>query len=53
MNLDELLDERAVSLAKTVWQKRGDAISRQEVKRMIASDVIPRTQITKKDAVDG
>ncbi len=40
MILDELF-ERAVSMAKTVWQKRGDEISRHEVKRMVATDVKP------------
>ena len=52
MGLDELF-ERAVSMTKTVWRKRGDDISRQDVKRMVATDVKPRTQIAVKDETDG
>lgn len=52
MALDELF-ERAVSMSKTVWQKRGDQIARREVKRMVATDVKPRTQLAVKDDADG
>jgi hypothetical protein len=52
MCLDELL-ERAVSMSKTVWRKRGDQISREEVKRMVATDVKPRTQLVVTDDSDG
>jgi hypothetical protein len=51
MCLDELF-ERAVSMSKTVWQKRGEKISRAEVKRMVATDVKPRTQLVVKDETD-
>ena len=44
MHIAELL-ERAVSVTKTVWCKKGDDISRREVKRMVATDVKPRTAI--------
>ena len=51
MVLAELL-ERAVSVTKTVWRKKGDDISRQEVKRTVATDVKPRTvlKLEKDDA---
>jgi len=48
MGLDELL-ERAVSVTKTIWRKRGSDISRHEVKRMVATDVQPRTHIKAED----
>lgn len=51
MNLDEIF-ERAVSVAKTVWQKRGDEITRREVKRMIAAHGQPHTQLTVGDETD-
>ena len=44
MVLAELL-ERAVSVTKTVWRKKGDDISRREVKRMVATDIKPRSSI--------
>jgi hypothetical protein len=48
MGVDELL-ERAVSVSKTIWRKRGKDISRREVKRMVATDVQPRTTIKVED----
>jgi hypothetical protein len=39
------LYERAVSVTKTVWRRKGDDITRHEVKRMVATDVKPRTAI--------
>lgn len=51
MVIAELL-ERAVSVTKTVWRRKGDDISRHEVKRMVATDVKPRTAI-KIEANDG
>lgn len=51
MCLEELF-ERAVSMSKTVWRKRGDQISRADVKRMVATDVKPRTQLVVKDETD-
>jgi hypothetical protein len=44
MVLEEIL-EHGVSMAKTVWHKRGDKISRQEVKRTVATDIKPRAYI--------
>lgn len=44
MILEEIL-EHGVSMAKTVWHKRGDKISRQEVKRTVATDIQPRAHI--------
>jgi len=41
MVLDELL-ERAVEITKQVWQKRGDKITRREVKRMVAVAAPPK-----------
>jgi hypothetical protein len=41
MILDELF-EHAVLVTKMVWRKRGDKISRHEVKRMVATTVQPR-----------
>ena len=51
MVLDELL-ERAVSVVKTIWRKKGKEISRHEVKRMVATDATPRTSI-KPENTDG
>ncbi len=48
MIVNELL-ENGVSVMKTVWRKRGDKISRQNVKRMVATDVQPRNYIEIKD----
>jgi hypothetical protein len=48
MILDELF-ERAVLLTKTVWRKQGDEISRQEIKRMVAT-AQPRTYVEVGDA---
>ena len=36
MSLDELL-ERAVVVTKQVWCKRGDEITRHEIKRIVAT----------------
>ena len=44
MVLAELL-ERAVSVTKTVWRKKGDDVTRREVKRMVATDIKPRASI--------
>ena len=43
MVVDELI-ERAVMVTKTVWRKRGDKISRHEVKRMVATEAQPHTE---------
>jgi len=48
MSLDELL-ERAVSVSKIIWRRRGGDISRKEVKRLVATDVQPRTTIKLED----
>jgi hypothetical protein len=37
MILSELLCEQAVSVVKTVWQKRGEKIVRKEVSRLLAT----------------
>lgn len=42
MMLEEIF-ENGVSMVKTVWQKRGDHVSRREVKRMLATDIQPRS----------
>jgi hypothetical protein len=49
MVLEEIF-ESGLSMTKTVWRKRGDKITRQEIKRMVATDVQPRSYITIKDA---
>lgn len=51
MILDELF-ERVVQISKTVWRKQGDEISRQQVSRMVASDIKPRSQFAIKDDDD-
>lgn len=51
MILDELF-ENGVSIVKTVWRKRGDEVTRHEVKRMIATDVQPRSHINIKEPSD-
>lgn len=48
----EELFERVVQLSKTVWRKRGDEISRQEVTRMVAAAAQPRARFTMKDDDD-
>lgn len=45
----EEIFETGVSMSKTVWKKRGNDISRQEVKRMIATGAQPPKG---KDATD-
>jgi hypothetical protein len=42
MVLEEIF-ENGVSMVKTVWQKRGDDVSRRELKRTIATNVQPRS----------
>lgn len=44
MVLEEIF-EHGILIKKTVWQKRGDDISRHEVSRMIATDIHPRSRI--------
>lgn len=51
MVLEEIF-EHGVSIVKTVWHKRGDKISRQEIKRMVATDIHPRSRIEVKDQKD-
>jgi hypothetical protein len=48
MALEEIF-EQGVSVVKTVWHKRGDKVSRQEIKRLVATDVQPRSRIKTKD----
>lgn len=36
MILEEIIEE-AVSVVKTVWQKRGDKVTRKEVSRLLAT----------------
>ncbi len=48
MALEEIF-EHGVSMVKTVWHKRGDKVTREDVKRLIATDVQPRTHIEVKD----
>ncbi len=48
MALEEIF-EHGVSMVKTVWHKRGDKVTREEVKRLVATDVQPRTHIEVKD----
>jgi hypothetical protein len=48
----EEIFETGVSMTKTVWQKRGDNISRREVKRMIATGQ-PLERVDGKDATNG
>lgn len=48
MVLEEIF-EHGISMAKTVWKKRGDELSRHEVSRMVATDVHPRSRIEVKD----
>jgi 1,2-phenylacetyl-CoA epoxidase PaaB subunit len=43
MTVDELV-EHAVMMTKTIWRRRGETISRHVVKRLVASDVPPRTE---------
>jgi hypothetical protein len=45
MILGEIL-EQAVSIVKTVWQKRGDQVTRKEHSRLLATDVEPRSRKT-------
>ena len=48
MIADEIF-EHGVSLEKTVWKKEGDNISRKKVKRVVATDVSPRSKIQIQD----
>jgi hypothetical protein len=48
MILDEIFD-RGISVEKTVWKKTGDNISRQKMKRVVATDINPRSNIEIKD----
>jgi hypothetical protein len=48
MVLEEIF-ESGVSMTKTVWHKRGDKVTRQEVNRMVATDIQPRSRIEIKD----
>lgn len=48
MALEEIF-EHGVSMVKTVWHKRGDKLSREEVKRLVATDIQPRSHIEVKN----
>ncbi len=49
MILDEIF-EHGVSLAKTVWHKRGDRISCEKKEKMVATDIRPKKYIEVTDA---
>ena len=51
MNLEEIF-EHGVSLTKMVWRKRGDKLNRQDVQRLVATDIHPRTYIEVTDDRD-
>lgn len=40
--------EQAVSVVKTVWQKRGPTVTRKEIARLLATDVEPQSRKTVK-----
>lgn len=52
MVLEELF-ENGVSMVKTVWKKRGNEVLRQDIKRIVATDIQPRSHIEIQDQSDG
>jgi hypothetical protein len=44
MNLDEFF-ESELSLKRTIWTKRGENITKREVKHLSLTDITPRTRV--------
>ena len=50
MVLDEIFCEHEVSMEKTVWTKEGNNISRKKVRRVVGTNIYPRSNIQIKDS---
>jgi hypothetical protein len=50
MMLGEIFTESSVSVVKTVWQKRGDTITRKDKSRMLAAAEVSPINHAKDDS---